>query len=126
MSDNSKAWILGSFLGLIGIVLAAVLFVFITLKTGHIFGIAAILCGAIAGGAVGFGYKMGGGRIGSKSEAQLFLWVLTGFGFLGVLAAYFGQYILPIIHQKSLTLPQDFVLRYCSPFIVLYILFRSH
>ena len=94
MGTNSKAWLAGSVLGVLGIIMSAGVFIFITLKTERIFGIVAVLCGALSGGAVGLGYKVAKGELTSKSQVTSFLWVLTFFGLLGVLTAYFGPYIL--------------------------------
>ena len=94
MADNTKAWTLGVILGIIGVILSAGVLIYITLKTERIFGIVTIISGIISGGAVGLGYKLGKGNLTSKSQVQMFLWILTFFGLLGVSAAYFGPYIL--------------------------------
>jgi len=91
---NSKAWTLAIIFGIIGIILSAVILILIMLKTGYIIGIVTVLGGALSGGAAGLGYKLGNGNLKDKSEVQTFLWILTGFGFLGVLAAYIGPYFV--------------------------------
>jgi len=92
--NNAKAWALGLILGFFGIIISASLFVYIVLKTEVIFGILAVACGAISGGAVGLGYRLGKGTFKAKKDVTIFLWVLTLFGLLGMLAAYFGPYFL--------------------------------
>ena len=91
MKDQA-AWILGILFGLFGILISAGLFAFIALETGMIFGMVAILCGGISGGAVGLGYKIGKGKLKSKKEVNTFLSVITLFGLFGIIIAYLGPY----------------------------------
>ncbi len=92
--DNSRAWILATVFGIAGILLSAILFVFITWKTGYILGLVAIICGAISGGAAGLGFKLAQGKIATKEGVMVFIWSLAFFGLMGMLAAYFGPYLL--------------------------------
>jgi hypothetical protein len=88
MRNNMIAWSAGILSGLVSVAISAFIFVLIAIKTGYIFGFVSILCGVISGGIVGLIYKLANGRISNRKEARIFLFVLTIFGLLGVLAAY--------------------------------------
>lgn len=92
-NDNSKAYITGIVLGIIAAIISVGIFIVFTVKSGIIFGLAAVLVGVVSGGAVGLGYRLGKGKITNDSEAAKFLWTLTLFGLLGMLIAYFGPYL---------------------------------
>lgn len=91
---NSRAWILGVFFGIIGVIVCSAILIAMAYYLNMIHGIAAIFCGAISGGAVGLGYKIGHGRLRTKYQVSGFLLVATLFGFLGVVGAYYGPYLL--------------------------------
>jgi hypothetical protein len=93
-TKNALAWVAGLLVGMVGIAISAAIFVIIAMNTGYIYGAVAILCGALSGGIVGITYKLAKGKILNPTQAKIFLWVLTVFGLLGVLAAYVSPYII--------------------------------
>ena len=94
MTSNLKAWTLGFIFGILGIIVSAFVFIFVALKTGYILGLITVLCGALAGGAFGIGYRIGKGKLYSKAQVTTFEHILFFFGLFGLLAAYFGPYLL--------------------------------
>ncbi|MEM4230526.1 MAG: hypothetical protein QXF25_01495 [Candidatus Pacearchaeota archaeon] len=97
-----KPFILSIVMGLLAVIISAAILVIITYKTGRIFGIITFLSGVVCGGATGWGYKIGKGKIVSKNDAQFFLTLCTIFGAVGVIAAYLGPYL--ILFSKFLSL----------------------
>ena len=82
---RALAYILGTIIGLIGAAIAAGILIWITIKTGMVFGIATIILGAIAGGAFAIGYRIGGGEPSGVSVL-----VAALMGLIAIGAAYFG------------------------------------
>ena len=93
-SNNNKAWVMGVILGILGVIVSSGIYIYIAWTTERIFGIVAILCGLIGGGAAGLGFRLGRGQISSADSAKKFLAVTTIFGFLGVAGAYIGPYLI--------------------------------
>ncbi|MBT5023098.1 hypothetical protein HOK51_08090 [Candidatus Woesearchaeota archaeon] len=93
----------GLLFGLIGIIISAIIFVVVAVKTDTIFGIVAILCGAISGGAFGLGYKIGKGTFKKEACVKNFLLFATAFGLVGVLAAYLAPSIWFAMHGIPLS-----------------------
>ena len=90
---KSKPWILASAFGLIGVLISGAIFFSIAYATGTIFGLVAILCGFISGGAAGLGYKIGKGTLHKGKEVKPFLAMVTLFGLLGIIVGYLAPYI---------------------------------
>ncbi len=98
MVGKGSAWVLAFVLGLVGILVSTGVFFGIMLATGRIYGIVAILTGAIAGGIAAYGYKIGGGTFKTEMDVSKLVWFVTGVGLIAVLAGFvlgpYGYFLL--------------------------------
>lgn len=90
--ENRKAWTLAIIFGFIGVIISGAIFFAMMYYTDRIFGLVAIACGFISGGAAGLGYRIGKGSI-HGGNVKKFLTVSALFGLLGVAAGYMAPYV---------------------------------
>jgi hypothetical protein len=92
--SKTTQWLFAIILGVIGVLVSAGIFVYVAYATERIFGLVAVACGFISGGAASLGFMLGGGSFRIKSDVDAYLWMSTIFGLLGVLSAYFLPYLI--------------------------------